>query len=53
MIEYPSSFVFSHEVARSLKNGLPVVALEFNGNHPWPAEAREPPIGEGHGARSS
>jgi len=28
MIEYPSSFVFSHEVARSLKNGLPVVALE-------------------------
>ena len=28
MIEYPSSFVFSHEVARSLKNGFPVVALE-------------------------
>lgn len=28
MFEYPSSFVFSHEVARSLKNGFPVVALE-------------------------
>ncbi len=28
MIEYPSSFVFSHEVARSLKNGFPVVALK-------------------------